>query len=161
MITVIDFRIRNYIIYFAPNIGTKFQLIKKLLPRGKKLHEVVSRFTLKVSYSYMKKKKTWRKSKNPVFLRSWKKFLNATLAKPHVQVIAEENQACFLRGNCFVSDIIYKATVKSVRGIATYVELCSGEDKKVLLCVKLHNDHNQFCMLLLWLSCFSTPSPIG
>ena len=56
IITVIDFRIRNDVIYLAPNIGTKFQLINKLLPRGNKLHEVVSRFTLKVSYSCMKKK---------------------------------------------------------------------------------------------------------
>ena len=83
------------------------------------------------------------------------------MAKPHEQVIAEENQACSLRGNCFVSDIIYKATVKSVRGIATYGELCSGEVKKVLLCVKLQwTTINSVCSYYD-LVFFSTPSPIG
>ena len=52
------------------------------------------------------------------------------MVKPLALVTAEEIKLAPLRGNCLVSDIIYKATVKSIRGTATYVGLCSGEFKK-------------------------------
>lgn len=128
-------RVRRVIWYNPPfsknvrtNIGAKFlSLVDRHFPRGSKLNKIFNRFTLKVSYSCMKNIKQIIKSHNSQIMEKTSQSHNGETTRT---CNCRRNQACPLRGNCLVSDIIYKATVKSTRGTVTYVGLCSGEFKK-------------------------------
>ena len=109
------------------NVGKKYlKLIDKCFPPDHKLHKLLNRSTLKVSYSCMPNTKQIISSHNiGVIKKSEPNETTQTLCNCRIQ------RNCPLEGKCLTAGIIYQATVtnRDNRNKETYIGLTEGPFK--------------------------------
>ena len=107
------------------NLGKQFlQLIDRHFPKGHKLHKIINRNTVKISYSCTKNIKSIISAHNTKVLSK-----NNT---PQKTCNCRNRTTCPLQGNCLRECVVYKATATSSRETRTYVGSTEGPFKKRL-----------------------------
>ena len=112
----------------STNIGKKFfQIIDSCFPPDNKLHKLLNRNTIKLSYSCMQNVENIISSHN-------KKLLNKKQNTDAKECNCRSNKTCPLDGKCLTSGIVYQATVthkdsENSEKQATYVGLTENTFK--------------------------------
>ena len=105
------------------NIGSRFlKLVDKHFPRGHKLNKIFNRNSLKISYSCMNNMQSIINAHNVRTIKN-ARTSNAKTCN------CRKRESCPLSGECLATDIVYKATVVSNIGKASYIGLASGPFK--------------------------------
>ena len=133
-------RTRNVTWYNPPfdlrvktNVGGQFlKIVRESFPKGHVLHSVFNRNTLKLSYSCMPSMKAVVDTHNARVTKAQTTEVQPT-TKP---CNCRDKNNCPLDRKCRTKNIVYQATVASMKGEETYVGLTSTEFKQ------RHGNHN-------------------
>ena len=112
----------------ATNIGKEFlTLIDKCFPKSNKLHKLINRSNIKLSYSCMPNIEQVITNHNKSVLQK----ANNDTHQPTKTCNCRNRDACPLRGNCLDEYVVYKATVtqKESNKQETYIGLTSNSFK--------------------------------
>ena len=96
-------------------------LVKKHFENNK-LKKIFNKNTIKISYSCMPNMKNIIDSHN-------KKIINKDQAEEKRRCNCRQKNQCPMKGECLVEDAVYKATVETRQGNATYIGIASGQFK--------------------------------
>ena len=104
------------------NIGKQFlHLIDRHFPKGHKLHKIINRNTVKISYSCTKNIRSIISSHNAKVISK---------SSPQQRTCNCRNRAaCPLQGNCLQECVVYKATATSANETRTYIGSTEGPFK--------------------------------
>ena len=124
-------RKRNIVWYNPPfsksvkgNLGCTFlKLLNKHFPKDNKLHKIINRNTVKLSYSTMSNMKRIIQSHNSKLSNKNEKKAEKTCSCPN-----NKKETCPLDNKCLSSAIVYQATMERTGHF--YVGLCETEFKK-------------------------------
>ena len=127
---------RRNIIWFNPpycksvktNIGRHFlKLVNKHFPSHHKLHKMLNKNNVKVSYSCLDNVGSKISQHNKSILSPKKEEAVKTCSCPK-----KDKPNCPLQGRCLSSSIVYKATVKTEEDVKHYIGLCETPFKQRL-----------------------------
>ena len=124
-------RKRKFVWYNPPfsksvkgNLGCTFlKLLKKHFPKDNKLHKIINKNTVKLSYCTMKNMKRIIQSHNSKVLNKKEKTVEKTCS-----CTSNNKDSCPLDNKCLSSAIVYQATMERTGHF--YVGLCETDFKK-------------------------------